>query len=227
MHRQLNDRAEWIAWRDGVGAVFRGDPQLPDHLDVIREIWDEDVYRLDGVDLDGKLVVDLGAHIGAFTVRAALAGAWVLAIEPWADALRWLNVNVELNGVADRVLVVPAAAAVGTWQCAVSGVAGTGMGQIESGTGCRCVDPNEILGIAQSFRPDEDMITVLKVDIEGGEYPLLSTFEADELLARAATIIMETHPGDIGRLIAHLLRTHHVDAFGLPAAGGMLCGKRY
>jgi FkbM family methyltransferase len=53
--------------------------------------------------------VDVGAHIGLYTVFAARYARRVLAIEPNADALRQLEENVRLNGLGN-VLVCAAAA---------------------------------------------------------------------------------------------------------------------
>lgn len=55
-------------------------------------------------------VVDVGANIGFFSVLCAQRihpGQQVLAIEPAASALRRLRRNLEVNGVVDRVIVVP------------------------------------------------------------------------------------------------------------------------
>jgi FkbM family methyltransferase len=58
---------------------------------------------------EGGDFVDVGAHIGLYTVFAARYAERVLAIEPNAPALRQLEENVRLNGLGN-VLVCAAAA---------------------------------------------------------------------------------------------------------------------
>ena len=50
-------------------------------------------------------VVDLGAHVGTFTVLACRFAARVVAVEPDASRVAELHRNVERNGCADRVAV--------------------------------------------------------------------------------------------------------------------------
>ncbi len=56
----------------------------------------------------GEVVVDVGAHIGLYTLLAAKAGASVLAIEPDPENRALLEANVERNRLRD-VQVVPVA----------------------------------------------------------------------------------------------------------------------
>ena len=56
----------------------------------------------------GETVVDVGAHVGLFTVLAARSGASVLSYEPNPSTARTLRGNLELNGL-HRVEVVEVA----------------------------------------------------------------------------------------------------------------------
>ncbi len=50
------------------------------------------------------LFIDIGANIGSYTVLAgACVGADCMAFEPTPQAFAWLQRNVDLNGLADRV----------------------------------------------------------------------------------------------------------------------------
>jgi len=53
----------------------------------------------------GDVVVDVGAHIGRFSLAAARAGASVVAVEPNPETFRVLAANVGLNGFRNVRLV--------------------------------------------------------------------------------------------------------------------------
>lgn len=58
----------------------------------------------------GDLFLDLGSNVGSYTVLAgAVAGADVIAVEPVPATLAVLRDNIALNGLADRVEVLPVA----------------------------------------------------------------------------------------------------------------------
>lgn len=57
----------------------------------------------------GETVVDVGAHIGFYTITAARAGARVIAVEPDSSNFGILLHNVSRNGFLSTVTLVPAA----------------------------------------------------------------------------------------------------------------------
>jgi FkbM family methyltransferase len=63
---------------------------------------------------EGDIVVDVGAHIGRYTLMAAQRGARVVAIEPEPSNFSLLRENIELNSFSN----------VTTCQCAVSDTSG-------------------------------------------------------------------------------------------------------
>ena len=61
----------------------------------------------------GITILDVGAHLGDWTVWLAGQGAWrVVAVEPAPVMLNYLKANLDLNkaACADRVIVIPVAA---------------------------------------------------------------------------------------------------------------------
>ena len=94
----------WSAMPDGSKIIY----PLEDMF-VLDEIWMENVYEKDRKIERGDVVMDCGAHVGTFTVKAAMAGARiVVAIEPDPTNYALLRRNVRLNKL-DNIVVVNAA----------------------------------------------------------------------------------------------------------------------
>jgi FkbM family methyltransferase len=198
-------------------------------FDAVREVWVEDVYRIDTLDLTGGVVVDVGAHQGAFTLRALARGAdRVVAIEPDPGNVTWLRENLQANNVEDRVLIVQAAVGPAAGRGAASVMPGTDMVTIAADPAgdVEVVDLGDVIFEASTLSAAGD-VRLLKVDIEGGEY---GGTMSNCGLGAVQRLVMETHaapPGTLGELIETLLDTHNLDVFGHPANGGMLYGDRY
>lgn len=203
-------------------------------INVRRESWDRSIFasvvggEYGALDLPGTTVVDIGAHIGSFSILAALKGARrVLAFEAWAENYELLVMNcrslpaVECHHAAvwrsdldDAVL---------TWSQAAN-PQNTGGGTVIE---CASIGGEPISGemrCAVRAIPFDDIvdrvgtIDVLKIDAEGSEFPILLT---SRKLDRVGTIVGECHtvgglaermgiPGvpewSIGRLREHLER---------------------
>lgn len=159
----------------------------------------------------GDLFVDVGANIGSFTVLAADRGAQVIAIEPIPAAHARLVANVQLNDFGARVVT----RRVGVGDCAgllrfsqdqdtVNHVLTTGEGG--------CATEVEVVTLDSLLAGRNP--TMLKIDVEGYELPVLrgagATLRASSLLA----VIMETNGSG--------LRYGASDAeiYGLMAASG-------
>lgn len=174
----------------------------------IVEVVVDDCYRLVPLALElprtPSLVLDIGAHVGAFTCALARAvpGARVTAVEPSSERAVYLRRNVAGNDLEGRVTTV---------QAAVAGHAGH-----------RHLSPSGILEAAQS--PDVggelvDLITLeelfvgspgpiglVKMDCEGSEYEILES-ASTATLQRIERLVLEYHPAPpevIDRLFARL-----------------------
>lgn len=179
----------------------------------------EDEYRLAGVALGAGAAVDVGSYLGGVAIGLALdhPEARVWAVEPLPANVELLRENVERAGVADRLTVVPRAAA-------RPGVRTTtirwAFDDTESGRHHRYVG-NSTLG-AHATALEERVgcvslsglvalaggrIDLLKVDTEGAEYELLADAAA---LAHVGLIVGEYHAG-YDRLAALLAATHAVE----------------
>lgn len=137
-------------------------------------VWFGDEYRVKRQD---RVIVDAGANIGAFTLFAAAhSGATILSIEPFPENVQRLRENLSLNDLSSpRVRVL---------ERAVSG---------ETGEVRMSTDPN-IPSHSKTVRDDLEAegsvsvscitleqlvdqaggdIALLKLDVEGSEYPFL------------------------------------------------------
>ncbi len=152
-------------------------------------------YEVPGVDWSAaETIVDIGAHVGSFTVWAALRSpkARLLAVEPNPETFELLAGNIRGNGLDDRVCAVKAAlgAAEGIGSLELMAhslgtrLARTGDGQVS----VRVQTMPGLLAEAGMERVD-----VLKIDCEGMEYAVLEAM-GPEGLRPIQVLACEYHP---------------------------------
>lgn len=190
-------------------------------------------YGIDTLLGPGTTVLDIGASTGQVALPATDLGATVVCIEP-------LEENVAILCAAG-LTVVPAAAGPTDGWCRLVECGPTGSWTIP---GEGPVPMWSLATLMARYGP----VDILKVDIEGGEYPLFAAASADTL--RAAKVIAvdlhqwttpdEPHREGIGehgpgaryelgaatRLVEHLQGTHNVVAYGPVENGGTLLATR-
>lgn len=140
----------------------------------------------------GAVVVDIGANIGCFSVRAARNASRVLAYEPFQSNLDLLRGNIDLNS-ANNVQVFP---------FAVGGNEGlstlfipdddgfVGRVSLHPGRGtrtteCICITLDQVV-----LDNELNQIDLLKIDCQGAEYEILYQASADTL-GRCRQVIAE------------------------------------
>ncbi len=211
---------------------------------VLDEVLAGDVYRLGYDDIRaeiaGRVIVDVGAHIGTFTCAALDAGAGhVIAVEPNPQSLDLLRVNV--TRWAGRVTILEAAVGDPSLMpyATVEGISATAHLRPAgpSDPTVRVMDFAAVLDAAREWMPAGERVAMLKVDCEGAEYAWFSTATPD-LLDQVNRIVMEWHgpaiaphlrhdPDAYGRLLTLLAETHSVSVFGRPSDGGLLYAHPY
>ena len=195
---------------------------------IIDEIFLEQAYFPDcDFELkDGDVVVDIGAHIGVFTVYSAKkVDCTVYSYEPRPDNFELLKENVSLNKIE---------ACVKTFQFAVGGVSGSldfcmdaeGLGQIGGSNGnkiiVRTVTLKEIFDSNNLLK-----VNFLKIDVEGEELEMLLNFPK-EYFPRIEKIAMESHTESITSQLTSLLSSNgfNVKTLKLPKSNmSMLYAK--
>lgn len=143
---------------------------------AVREVWQDDTYRLTAADVRGRVVVDVGANVGAFSVLAsALGAARVVAYEPHPATFEALRANVAAHAVARGAgLIEPRNAAVAD----VDGVMrldGDGGGATLRPVGLSDVPGADVAveSVAALLGQLGARCGLLKLDCEGGEYAIV------------------------------------------------------
>ena len=187
-----------LTLRSGVSVTAPNEEPL---LHLFREIWMESRYSLPEFSIRiESVIVDIGAHVGTFTVWAASRNptARVIAVEPCDAMLKYLHRNVTINRL-DNVSIVEAAcgASEGLVQMFARGPAA-----------CNTIYPSDNYGSSFKAAGQTKMITLdrlfssfaiercdlLKLDCEGAEYEILYSAKK-ETLDRVHSIAMEYHVG--------------------------------
>lgn len=162
----------------------------PETIDswVVEQVIERNEYGLGALSPD-DLVIDVGAHIGAFSLLAHHKGSRrIEAYEPDADNYRVLNENVGALTVEARQLAVWRSDV--PYPCEVlfighDGV-NTGAGNTVYGDG-QCI---LVQAIALDTIIGSRHVAVLKIDAESAEWPILLT---SQRLDRIALIVGEYH----------------------------------
>jgi FkbM family methyltransferase len=173
-------------------------------------------------------IVDLGAHVGAVTLRYLTRhpGSTVVAFEPNRESGGLLRATLEHNGLADRCTIVEAAAGAADGEAYLEGVSVLSH-VVREGE----AQPDHLGAFAEQFAGRRQAIRIvdvlpyladadlLKMDIEGGEWDILRDprFAASALKA----VVLEFHnlgaPGGNAR-------TGVIDAL---AAAGFTVGEPF
>ena len=171
-------------------------------------IWVDGDYDLPVVDWSrANIIVDIGAHVGSFTVWAARRAphARILAVEPNVETFALLEQNIRDNGLEDRVTAVNAG--VGP----AAGMMGLEFMEHSLGTRLSAAGPGKVMvrvdtlsGLLGEAGIDE--ADMLKMDCEGMEYDVIEG-TGPERLRKIGALACEYHrePGRDVRTIDRVL----------------------
>jgi FkbM family methyltransferase len=171
-----------------------------------KDTWDRQIFEaiLKGeygpLDFAGKIVVDIGAHIGSFSIFAALRGARrVLAFEAGADNFEYLCRNcrtvpsVECRHAAVWRSDMPDTVLAWTASTDAENTGGGSVldGEFVAGYPISKASANSVGTVAlDTIIAQAGHIDLLKIDAEGSEYPILLT---SRQLHRVTEIVGEYH----------------------------------
>jgi FkbM family methyltransferase len=119
----------------------------------------------------GQTILDLGAHIGTFSVLAARAGARVLAFEPDASNFALLKMNLSAYSTVEAVPLAVAGASGRRTLRRQSRFTTSGWSLCEREGDSQCIDCIALPEIWELWHLDH--IDLLKVNIEGAEYEII------------------------------------------------------
>jgi FkbM family methyltransferase len=193
----------WPEWHDGKMQVTLGHFRFvaaatEKSVYILKEIFVDDVYRLDGANLSGQTVLDVGANIGDSSVAFAARGAQVHAFEPLMMLQPYLRENIALNALEHRISLHPVGLSgrdeTLKVRVSASGTAGaTAFGQADRSD---AVEQELCLVAAVSYlrKHGINRADLLKLDCEGCEYELFADAALLDYL-KPDRIVMEYHRG--------------------------------
>lgn len=150
---------------------------------LIAKDMNDDVYGLTVTHFqEGDLVVDIGAHVGVFSVYLGKLFPWLTihSYEPFLPNYQMLVHNIEANKVSNVIphnyavtsqsnqQVILCSRMVNTGGASIFKVNGIGKGAVDGQCGARTIAFDEIVRDLATDRK----INFLKIDCEGGEYDI-------------------------------------------------------
>lgn len=149
--------------------------------DVINILYNEVYTKYLRISHD-DIVVDVGAHIGIFTLYAARMGKMVIAVEPEPRNYKWLFINTRLNNIKNaKLLNIALSDFDGEAYLYVSSISTehTLLPNVTTSTkdvvGSVLVPVRRLDSVLREY-VDEDDELFIKVDVEGAELNVLRGF---------------------------------------------------
>jgi FkbM family methyltransferase len=194
---------------------------------VIKEQYIENVYGISEDLVKGKIIVDLGANVGAFSIRChQFKAAKIFAYEPEPHNFEILLKNLKENNADSVVTYELAITPENKEYTMVDEFSGSGIKDWYLGTS---TDENQVLGITLEKAIEYlDHVDLLKVDIEKSEYPVF-TEANNETLKKIDMIVMEYHEIDaqnFGAMVQRLAKLFDIEIKGSIGNWGILRAYR-
>jgi len=189
-----------VILRNGIKYKIR--PKNTD-MGLIHEIHSENVYQIQKGDIsDNAVVIDIGAHIGIFSIFAAIQteNVTVYSFEPDPGNFQFLLNNVKVNHLEDKIRPFNLAVSnTNTPRKLIRSAASLTAHSLFANKFPRD-EVKDSLEVACTTLPDifegnkVKKCDVLKLDCEGGEYDILLN-APDKILSKIGMIVAEYHDG--------------------------------
>jgi len=140
--------------------------------------------------LRGFTIIDIGAHVGLYSLVTSTYANYVVSVEPHPLNFKLLKTNYAINdvrGIAINAAVVGQPAS-SVKLCEFEHSAATSIVR-RNGKQCYTVPATTLAEIIEKYAEEK---TLLKIDIEGAEFNVLHHVEPD-FLNRLKLIVMEVH----------------------------------
>jgi FkbM family methyltransferase len=169
---------------DGVSALINNQGMYdPNNMRLLREVLDQ----------PGRVVFDVGANIGSYTLLASEQPAQVFAFEPHPETFRILKSNVDLNGRSNVNLFCLALGSK-NGKAFLTDRASSAINQLVEHSERELHSERGLIKVhtvrADSFIDEVGVVPeILKVDAEGHEYEVLEGF--GDYLTRIDLLLIE------------------------------------
>jgi len=172
VNRRFKDPARCVVRKSVVDKIITPEGLIfcPEDTDILYRILCE--YRFDDLKPD-DVVLDLGANVGGFTLRAAKICKHVYAVEPLF--VKELEVNIARNNLQDKITIIPY---------------GVGFGEKININYQGTEKMVQTYPLSRILKMIPEKITFMKCDIEGAEWCI----EPDDL-SGISRIEFEVHTG--------------------------------
>lgn len=207
--------------------------KIPDWY-PINEVWGRREYTPDGFDVyDNNIVIDIGAHVGAFTIYSATRAKniFVFSYEPMLENFLILEKNINSNNLNNvRIFRLAIAKKAGKRRLVADQTNDSGASFFITGNVSEMV---ECLTLEDVFNSNGiENCDFMKIDCEGAEYEILY-HTPDKIFKKINRIALEYHiPNSSPRynhkaLMKFLIR-HGYSVFKYVPKGdtGIICLKR-
>ena len=175
--------------RDGLWKIV---PQLGDGH-VVSSAFEKELEKYFSPTKEGKILIDIGAHIGKWSVKAARRHYRVIAFEPDPQNFQLLAENIRLNNVEHKIKALNLAVSDKKATCFFKSHQG-GCSKIVSspGQGDIQVNATSLDSFVEEERLDPKEFGIIKIDVEGYETTVVAGMKKSlERLEKGTIVIIE------------------------------------
>lgn len=183
--------------------------QRSSDIPIIKEVVRDDNYKIKGLIKGGDTVIDIGGHIGSFSVFAGSMGACVLTYEPVKRNFNLLKKNTWINGFNNTIFNMAVTAKEETRRIFVRDFNFGGSNLYIEHFNPDFFEDVVCTTLDKIYEDNNiDHCDFLKLDCEGAEVEIL---EATTKIDTIKTIALEFHGQEtLDKLSLILLKTHHI-----------------